>query len=113
MLLSTFTFNMRGTVAYIKTIALFLGLYAGGILHAQEESRFYNITADQGLSQGVVNCICQDKPGFMWFGTQDGLNRYDGLSLTVYKNNPVDSNSIAANNIICIYTDSKGLLWIG
>jgi ligand-binding sensor domain-containing protein/serine phosphatase RsbU (regulator of sigma subunit) len=104
---------MRGTVGYIKAIALFLSLFASTILHAQEESRFYNITADQGLSQGVVNCICQDKLGFMWFGTQDGLNRYDGVSITVFKNNPVDSNSIAANNIICLFPDNNGHLWIG
>ncbi len=49
----------------------------------------------------------------MWFGTQDGLNRYDGANITVYKNNPIDSNSIAANNIICLFQDKAGTLWIG
>lgn len=82
-------------------------------LMAQEEMRYYNITADDGLSQSVVNCICQDRQGFMWFGTQDGLNCYDGYKMVIYKNNPVDSNSVASNNIDCLYQDSQGILWIG
>lgn len=82
-------------------------------LQAQEEMRFHNITADEGLSQSVVNCIWQDNRGFMWFGTQDGLNRYDGNNITVYKNNPIDSNSLTDNNINCLYEDSHNNLWIG
>lgn len=98
----------------ILAVLGFVFLFAGvPPLVAQEELRYYNITADEGLSQSVVNCICQDKQGFMWFGTQDGLNCYDGAKIVVYKNNPVDSNSVVSNNITCLCYDTKGILWIG
>ncbi len=80
---------------------------------AQEQYRYRTVTAEQGLSQGVVNCIIQDKHGFMWFGTQDGLNRFDGNGITLFKTNPLDSNSLATNFINCLFEDTTGLLWIG
>jgi len=51
---------------------------------------FDAITTNDGLSQGMVNSILQDKYGFMWFASNDGLNRYDGYKFTVYKNDPND-----------------------
>jgi ligand-binding sensor domain-containing protein len=54
-----------------------------------QELKFSHITAEQGLSMGTVNCILRDSHGFMWFGTQDGLNKYDGYTITVYKNRMV------------------------
>jgi ligand-binding sensor domain-containing protein/serine phosphatase RsbU (regulator of sigma subunit) len=80
---------------------------------ASQELKFSHITADQGLSMGVVNCILQDSRGFMWFGTQDGLNKYDGYNITVYKHNPLDSNSLSNNFINALYEDREGTLWIG
>lgn len=74
---------------------------------------FGNIGLKQGLSQSTVYAIVQDAQGFMWFGTQDGLNRYDGYSIKVFKHNPADSNSIADDRINCLLSDSKGNLWIG
>ncbi len=55
----------------------------------------------------------QDRKGFLWFGTQDGLNRYDGYSFIVYRNEPFDTNSISSNWIQTIIQDKEGLLWIG
>jgi ligand-binding sensor domain-containing protein len=75
--------------------------------------KFDHINTDQGLSQGTVNCIFQDKKGFIWIGTNDGLNRYDAYSFKVFKNNPQDSLSISGNIITCIKEDSTGNLWIG
>src|ERR1700739_1931438 len=80
---------------------------------AQEQLKYHTLTAEQGLSQGVVNCILQDNRGFMWFGTQDGLNRFDGNGVTILKTNPVDSNSLIANDINCLFEDNHGILWIG
>src|ERR1700722_8194367 len=80
---------------------------------AQEQFRHHAVTPEQGLSQGVVNCILQDNHGFMWFGTQDGLNRYDGNSVTIFKTNPLDSNSLATNDINCLLEDDHKILWIG
>lgn len=78
-----------------------------------QELKFSHITAEHGLSMGVVNCVLQDSRGFMWFGTQDGLNKYDGYNITVFKHNPVDSNSLSNNFINVLYEDGNGILWIG
>ncbi|MFQ5583372.1 MAG: two-component regulator propeller domain-containing protein, partial [Calditrichia bacterium] len=75
--------------------------------------KFSHITADDGLSQSYVVCALQDSRGFMWFGTQDGLNRYDGYNFKLYRKNPADSNSLSENWIWSIYEDSDGFLWIG
>ena len=61
--------------------------------------RFDHLSLEQGLSQGAVNCIVQDQRGFMWIGTQDGLNRYDGYTFTVFKHDPADEASLSANTI--------------
>lgn len=72
-----------------------------------------NLGTDEGLSQGTVKVIFQDSKGFMWFGTQDGLNRYDGYEFIIYRNNTSDSNSISDNSILSIAEDSEKTLWIG
>ncbi len=74
---------------------------------------FHSLSIKDGLSEATVRSIMEDRKGFMWFGTEDGLNKYDGYIFTVYKNTVNDSFSISSNNIKCIYTDSKGNLWIG
>ena len=73
---------------------------------------FNHLTIDDGLSQSSVTCILQDKKGFMWFGTQDGLNRYDGYNIKVFKNNPNDSSSLTNNFIFSILEDRSGTLYI-
>jgi len=78
-----------------------------------QEYKFVHITTDDGLSQGTVNCFYQDSKGFMWIGTQDGLNRYDAHSFKVYKKNINDSLSISGDNITCISGDLTGNLWLG
>ena len=71
------------------------------------------ISLEHGLSQVNVRCILQDKNGFMWFGTQDGLNRYDGYEFVKFKWNPSDSNSIPGNLISSLIEDDNGNIWIG
>lgn len=75
--------------------------------------KFEHIGTVDGLSQSTVSCMLQDSKGFMWFGTQDGLNKYDGYSFTSYHFDPADSSSILGNYIFSIIEDSKGNLWIG
>ena len=84
-------------------------------LHAQNnEISFDKLTVEAGLSQSSVISISQDSMGFMWFGTKDGLNRYDGQQFEVFRNNPKDSTSITSSqNINALLTDSKGDLWVG
>jgi ligand-binding sensor domain-containing protein/signal transduction histidine kinase len=74
---------------------------------------FEHITENNGLSYNHVTCILQDSKGFMWFGTKDGLNKYDGYSFTIYRHNPNDPFSIRQNYISTIYEDRLGILWIG
>ncbi len=74
--------------------------------------RFDHITTKDGLSQDIVTCIARDVHGFMWFGTEDGLNRYDGYSLRVYKSNPADSTTLPWNSINALLVDRTGRLWV-
>ncbi|HPH85478.1 MAG TPA: two-component regulator propeller domain-containing protein, partial [Ferruginibacter sp.] len=71
------------------------------------------ISVDDGLSQGFVYDGLQDKEGFMWFATMDGLNRYDGYGFKVYKNDPENKYSLPENSIYSLAEDDKGNLWIG
>lgn len=83
-------------------------------LHAQSEAiQFENLSVEHGLSHPNVRAIVQDRLGFMWFGTEDGLNRYDGHTFTVYKHIPQDSNSLSSNSILCLLEDEDSILWIG
>jgi signal transduction histidine kinase/ligand-binding sensor domain-containing protein len=78
----------------------------------KQNINFGHLDINSGLSQNHVMCILQDRQGFMWFGTSDGLNKYDGYSFTIYKNNLKDSNSISNNFISGIIEDSKGVIWV-
>src|SRR5687767_2550943 len=74
--------------------------------------KIQRLTVEDGLSSNIVYAIHQDSKGFLWFGTHDGLNRYDGYSFRKYLHDPLDSNSIPDNNINAICEDAKGNLWI-
>jgi serine phosphatase RsbU (regulator of sigma subunit)/ligand-binding sensor domain-containing protein len=82
-------------------------------IFAQENFVFENFSIPQGLSNPTINCIYEDKYGFLWLGTNDGLSRYDGYEFKVYKNNPSDSISLPGNSIRTISEDNNGDLWIG
>lgn len=78
-----------------------------------QDLRFSHLTVEDGLSQGNSWDIYQDRLGFIWIGTEDGLNRYDGRTFTIYRNDPADSLSISNNQVNCIIEDSSGNLWLG
>jgi ligand-binding sensor domain-containing protein/signal transduction histidine kinase len=101
---------------YIKLLFLFVAveLLLPQLVYTQpKEVRFEHLTIDEGLSENSVMCIYQDSKGFLWFGTGDGLNRYDGYEFVIYKNDIDDSTSIGSNYIVTIYEDIKGTLWFG
>ncbi len=75
--------------------------------------RFDKITPDNGLSASQVLSITSDNYGFIWIGTLDGLNRYDGYNIKVYQENENDSTSIKGKVIKALYVDSDGVLWVG
>lgn len=68
---------------------------------------------EDGLSQSTVTCTVQDRYGFIWLATQDGLNRFDAHRFTVYKHDPNDPNSLLDNSIRCMTLDASGKIWIG
>lgn len=79
----------------------------------QSPLSFESLSTEDGVSQGTINCIFQDHYGFMWFGTNDGLNKYDGHNITVYYNDLEDPYSISDNHISAITEDEEGSIWIG
>lgn len=79
---------------------------------ARESIKFVRISRDEGLSHSTVTSILQDQTGFMWFGTEDGLDRCDGYEFQVYRPEP-DRNSLAHIYVWKIYEDRDGILWIG
>ncbi|AXY76285.1 histidine kinase [Paraflavitalea soli] len=82
-------------------------------LPAQQPSLYFDrLTMQNGLSHNKVNCIIRDRRGFMWFGTNDGLNRYDGHNFDVFQYKPGDSTTISGNIIHDILEDEQGVLWI-
>jgi ligand-binding sensor domain-containing protein/serine phosphatase RsbU (regulator of sigma subunit) len=81
-------------------------------IFSQGNIAFNHLTVNDGLSQSSVTCIFQDRKGFMWFGTQDGLNRYDGYKFKVFKNIPNDTTSLTDNFIFSIIEDESGVLYI-
>lgn len=74
---------------------------------------FYSFGIDNGLSQGFVSNILQDKKGFMWFATADGLNKYDGYKFVVYHHDHDNHNTLANDDITCVFQDVKGRILIG
>lgn len=81
--------------------------------YAQEQYNFLNLSLEHGLSQITVTSIYQDQKGYIWFGTKNGLNKYDGYSFEIFKNNTENENTLSDNHILCIDGDNDNNLWIG
>jgi ligand-binding sensor domain-containing protein len=96
----------------IQGLTIFFLLVLTHGLWAQAPYNFYNLSLDKGLSDPRVNDIVQDKYGFMWFATPNGLNRFDGYSIKTFFAD-ASQKELPANNILSLYSDSKGQLWIG
>jgi len=80
--------------------------------YAQRNYLFENISIPEGLSNSTVNYVFQDSNGFLWISTADGLNRFDGNKMVVFKNDPNDLTTIPNNNCWAIIEDSDGFIWV-
>lgn len=96
---------------FLKIFLLLCCLFTGIGLHAQKLN-FEYLTVKEGLPQNTIGSIVKDKYGFMWFGTWNGLCRYDGYHFKVYRTIPGDTTSLGNSRIHHIYKDSAGNLWI-
>jgi PAS domain S-box-containing protein len=84
------------------------------ILYTQPDNiRFKHLSIEQGLSQSYANCIIQDNSGFIWIGTETGLNKYDGYTFTVYESHADNLNSLSNSYILSICKDRNGMFWVG
>jgi ligand-binding sensor domain-containing protein len=98
---------------FTPAVAVCLALMSTCMFSQSADIRFKHLRIEDGLSQSSVHAIAQDRIGFLWFGTEDGLNRYDGYTFTVYRHDPLDSFSISDNYITRLLTGRNGDLWIG
>lgn len=83
------------------------------VVAAAQPYYFRHYQVENGLSNNTVGCMLQDHKGFMWFGTKDGLNRFDGYAFKVFQNQSGNPNSIGSNFIISLYEDKNRQLWVG
>jgi signal transduction histidine kinase/DNA-binding response OmpR family regulator/ligand-binding sensor domain-containing protein len=104
---------MPGHLITIKTFFAITAFCTGITAVAQKPTAYESISIAQGLSQGMVYDILQDKEGFIWTGTKDGLNRYDGYNFKVFTNDPSNTGSLSSNSINKLFEDSKGRIWVG
>ncbi|MBO6516343.1 MAG: histidine kinase [Bacteroidia bacterium] len=95
------------------SLLILLGLVALLVKSQSDIVHFENISREDGLAQSTITGIVQGKDGFMWFGTAEGLHRYDGYEFQIFKSDGRDTNSLASNHITSLYEDEEGYLWIG
>lgn len=97
---------VRGAIGVVAlAVAVGAGAQGGAV-------SFGRLSFEQGLSQSIVEGILQDRSGFMWFVTEDGLNRFDGYNFTVFKHEAGNPNSLGHNELKALYEDRDGVLWV-
>jgi len=97
-------------IKYLLTVCILLLSCIAAV--AQTVMRFSHVTSGNGLCNDYIKCIFQDHTGFIWFGTYDGLSRYDGVNFTTYRRDFTDAASLPSNTIYDVKEDQYGILWI-
>ncbi len=91
----------------LTIIIVFMTIYINNV-NAEDSISFKNIKIDDGLSQSTAEVMFQDSRGYIWIGTNDGLNKYNGYDMKIYKSDRYDNNTIISNHIMSIAEDKKG-----
>jgi signal transduction histidine kinase/ligand-binding sensor domain-containing protein/DNA-binding response OmpR family regulator len=105
--------KFRGGWLVLLFFLFFLPVQKADGIEVVNNLNFDFYSQEHGLSNNQIHCILQDKKGWMWFGTSQGVCRFDGFHFTVFKNDPEDSASLKGNLVRAIFEDHKGQLWIG
>ncbi len=103
------TMFAMGAFLLVSVVAMSANAYDGTI----SDYRIGKLTTEEGLSQSSVQSICQDKLGYVWLGTKDGLDRYDGYGFVSFKSNPFDAGTLSTNDVVCVTSDADNNLYIG
>ncbi len=108
------TLSSHLSLSIMRMLLLVVFVLSYSALYAQHPVfKATRLTLQDGLSDNMVLCALQDKQGFMWFGTRNGLNRYDGYHITVFRHNRNDPYSLSNESIQSLFEDSRGRMWIG
>ena len=94
-----------------RRILVYLFFSVMGALLSGERT-FERLTVRDGLSEDIVHAVSDDKRGFIWIGTDEGLNRYDGYEPVIYRSNPFDTTALSGNRVFGIFRDSEGSIWV-
>ncbi|MCP4123003.1 MAG: hypothetical protein GY751_14725 [Bacteroidetes bacterium] len=104
----------------VSLLLMLMGLISTSITHAQDVEpaftglpRFERLFEKEGWAQSSFHCAIQDRTGFLWFGTSDGLLRYDGYSLKAFRYDPARTDSLAGNLVHALLQDRQGRIWVG
>ena len=105
---------MKRIKIYLQVLLIgILSLIQVGFLFAQNDNIvFERLNTSRGLDKNECSKLVQDSKGYLWVGTADGLNKYDGYNFTTYRNDPQDTNSISNNSVWDILEDKSGNLWV-
>lgn len=104
---------MNQLLLFLKAFPVLAVCWLGQKVYAQNKTAYESVSTAQGLSQGMVFDMLQDKEGFIWVATNNGLNRYDGYNFKVFTNDPYNPYSLSRNTILKLFEDSKGRIWAG
>lgn len=102
-------FKLRAS-HFLLWLILLIGMEG---VKAQSDINFKAITAKEGLPANTVNAIIKDKYGIMWFGTSNGLSKFDGSNFTIYRHEVGNEHSLLTNDVVSLYEDKQGRLWVG
>ena len=97
----------------MKKLRIYAILILASIAISRTHADIGHLYTGNQMSSSLIECVTQDKHGFIWVGTEYGLNKFDGYRFTTYLSDPNDSTSLVGNEVVRLLSDSQGRLWVG